>query len=379
MMIDLKQLHLVLFFTEGVSLEIWDRGGLFDREVALYKALLPHLKAITFVTYGKAHDLDFAQRIAGIRIVCNRWNLGPQWYRRTFPLALRSCRKGPAIFKSNQVRGGGIPVYLAKRFGKPSIARCGYLPSDSLKTRQGEAAEAIRQAMLWENELFSQANRCVVTTQAMKHCLLQDYGVASGNVRVIPNYVDTTLFAPDANREKNKRRIIFVGRLEEVKNIFSLIDALVAQDVGLWVVGDGSQRQALENAAREKGVSTQFFGARPHHELPELLNSATAYILPSTWEGHPKTLLEAMSCGLPCIGSDIPSIRSVIHHGENGLLCGLDATSIRHTIVQLLAQPALQERLGQNARTYALQHLSLERIVAMELEVYRELLHHARG
>ncbi|MBF0605006.1 MAG: glycosyltransferase family 4 protein [Nitrospirae bacterium] len=379
MMTDLKQLHLVLFFTEGVSLEIWDRGGLFDREVALYKALLPHLKAITFVTYGRAYDLDFAQRIAGIRIVCNRWNLGPQWYRRTFPLALRSCRKGPAIFKSNQVRGGGIPVYLARRFGKPSIARCGYLPSHGLRICEGEHAERTRQAMAWEHALFSQADRCVVTTQAMKECLRHEYGIEPERVRIIPNYVDTTLFAPDTTREKNKRRIIFIGRLEKEKNIFPLIDALVAQDVELWIVGDGSQRQALENVAREKGVSTRFFGTRPHHELPELLNRSAAFILPSIYEGHPKTLLEALSCGLPCIGSDIPSIRSVIRHGENGLLCGLDAASIRHTVVPLLEQPALQERLGQNARAYARQHLSLERIVEMELEVYRELLHRTCG
>lgn len=374
MMIDLKQLHLVLFFTEGVSLEIWDRSGIFDREVALYKALLPHLKAITFVTYGKARDLDFATRIEGIRIVCNRWNLGRQWYRWTFPFALRACRRGPAIFKSNQVRGGGIPVYLARRFAKPCIARCGYLPSYGVREDEGIHSELAQKEMALENDLFSKADRCVVTTPLMREFLEKEYKIANKKIRVIPNYVDTNLFSPDATQRKTKQRIIFVGRLEEVKNILALVEALTGLDVELWFVGDGSQRQALENVAHDNGVSARFFGILPHNELPGLLNSATAYILPSKWEGHPKTLLEAMSCGLPCIGSDIPSIRGVICHGDNGLLCGLDSSSIRQAVVQLLEQPALQEQLGRNARAYALQHFALERIVEMELEVYRELL-----
>jgi len=373
-MIDLRQLHLVLFFTEGVSLVTWERGGLFNREVALYQALRPHLGKITFVTYGDGRDLEFSSRLEGIRIVCNRWGLGRQWYRRTLPLSLRSCRQGPAIFKSNQIRGGEIPLYLARRFGKPFIARCGYLVSDSIQWREGEQAPATQKAMADEKRLFNHAHRCVVTAPHMKAVLENNYSVQGEKIRVIPNYVDTTLFAPDPARQRNQRRLIFIGRLEQAKNIFSLVDALQGLNVELWIVGDGAERQALETATRDQGVQTRFFGIRPHHELPRLLNEATAYVLPSFWEGHPKTLLEALSCGLPCIGSDIPSIRGVIRHRDNGLLCGLDPPSIRQAIIELFQQPSLQEQLGRSARAYALQHLSLDRIVESELDVYRELL-----
>ncbi|MBF0347091.1 MAG: glycosyltransferase family 4 protein [Magnetococcales bacterium] len=373
-MTDLHQLHLVLCFTDGVSLTTWEQGGLFNREVALYLALRPHLGQITFVTYGDGRDLAFAHRLEGIRILCNRWQLNRTWYLRTLTPLLYTSWKRPTIFKSNQVRGGELPLHLAKRFGRPCIARCGYLVSDSIEWREGMEAASTRKAMAMEEKLFSQADCGVVTTPHMKSILEKNYGIEQGRIRVIPNYVDTQLFSPKPTFSPHPRRILFIGRLERTKNPFALVEALQGLDVELWIVGDGSERQALETATRDMGIQTRFFGIRPHNELPELINSATAYILPSFWEGHPKTLLEALACGVPCIGSDIPSIRGVIDHGNTGLLSGLDAPSIRQAVVTILDQPELRERLGRNARTYATQHLSLESVVTRELDLYRTLL-----
>ncbi|MBF0107881.1 MAG: glycosyltransferase family 4 protein [Magnetococcales bacterium] len=371
---DLRHLHLVLLFTEGVSLATWERGGLFDREVALYRSLRPHLGRVTFVTYGDRHDLNLAHRIEGIGIVCNRWRLAKKWYLRTLPLALRSCRRGPTIFKTNQIRGGEVALKLARRMGQPCIVRCGYLLSDHLKWREGPDAEATQKATALERTLFSQADHGIVSAGFMKRMVVTDHAIDPGRISVMHNYVDTRLFFPNPACTPHPRRIIFIGRLERVKNTLALIEALEGLDLELWIVGDGTERKTLENASQTRKVATRFFGIRPHHELPELLNSATAFILPSFWEGHPKTLLEALSCGLPCIGSDIPSIADVITHGENGLLCGLAPPSIRQAVTTLLEDPEMRTRLGENARAYALQHLSLESIVARELDLYRTLL-----
>ena len=70
-MSKLKNIHLVLFFTQGVSLKIWEETGMFDREVAFYKALRPHLRNISFVTYGDADELSYTKRLDGIRISCS--------------------------------------------------------------------------------------------------------------------------------------------------------------------------------------------------------------------------------------------------------------------------------------------------------------------
>jgi len=68
-------MDLVLYFTTDVSLQTWDGLGLLDREVSLYRALLPKVGGVRFVTYGGRRDLRYAGRLDGIGVVCNKWNL----------------------------------------------------------------------------------------------------------------------------------------------------------------------------------------------------------------------------------------------------------------------------------------------------------------
>jgi glycosyltransferase involved in cell wall biosynthesis len=372
-MVDLKQVHLVLFFTQGMSLHGWDKSRLFEREVALYHALLPHLGGITFITYGDEKDLQFSHLLNGIKVICNQRKLSPAWYRRLLAYWPAKWQKGQVVFKSNQVRGSDMALYLAGHHGKPFISRCGYLLADSMKWRRGPDAQETKDAMVLEEMVFGGADRVVVTTPTMKTIITSDYGCEQDKIRVIPNYVDTDLFSP-SNKQKPPRRLIFIGRLERQKNINSLITALSGLGVELWIVGQGTWEKRLQTQAKEQGVSVKFHGVQPHTELPKLLNQATAFILPSHWEGHPKTLLEALSCGLPAIGSDIPSIRGVIKHGENGLLCGLSPESIKKSVTELLDSPALQKKLGNNARQYALADLTIEKTVTRELDLLRELV-----
>ena len=82
----LKHLKLVVFFTRGISLQIWDQVGMLEREVALYRQLLPHLKGITFLTYGDRSELQYASCLNGIEILCNHWGLPQQLYTRLLPI-----------------------------------------------------------------------------------------------------------------------------------------------------------------------------------------------------------------------------------------------------------------------------------------------------
>jgi glycosyltransferase involved in cell wall biosynthesis len=371
-MVDLKQVRLVLFFTQGVSLSSWESGKLFERELALYHALLPHLGGITFVTYGDKKDLQFAERLNGIEVVCNHRKLSPTWYRRVLTYWPARWKRGQVVFKSNQVWGSDLALAVAKHQGKPFISRCGYLLADSMKWRRGPDSDETAKAMILERKVFGGADRVVVTTPAMQAIIIKDYNFSPDKIRVTPNYVDTELFSPSTG-PKPSRHLIFIGRLERQKNIVALIEALAGLDVELSIVGQGSLEEKLRTTAKEQGVAVHFHGIQPHGQLPKLLNSATAFILPSHWEGHPKTLLEALSCGLPAIGGDILSIQGVIRHGENGLLCGLSPAAIRKTVRQLLDDQDLQKRLGEQARRYALDNLTIEKTVEKELNLIREL------
>ena len=88
----------------------------------------------------------------------------------------------------------------------------------------------------------------------------------------------------------------------------------------------------------------------------------------------PKTLLEAMACGLPVLGTDVDGIREVIRHGENGILCDADPKSIREAIISVMEDKELKEKVGEKARKTVEQRFSLDKLTNKELELYVQLL-----
>src|SRR3546814_20635536 len=61
------------------------------------------------------------------------------------------------------------------------------------------------------------------------------------------------------------------------------------------MVGDGDLRATAEREAARRGVKARLHGNLPHQNLPEMINAGRIFVLPSSYEGHPKTLLEAMA------------------------------------------------------------------------------------
>lgn len=369
----MADLRLVLFFTRGVSLRTWEQVGMFEREVAVYQRLQEQGIQVSFVTYGDASDLRYAGRIPGICILCNRWHLPRRYYERWLPL-LHGWYLWPAdVYKTNQTNGADVALRAARRFDKPLVTRCGYVWSRFAARQQGADSEVARQARRQEAQVFTAADRVVVTAGHMKQYIAEQYGLANGKVAVIPNYVLTDLFRPDPEGTCQPGRLCFVGRLNAQKNLFALLEAVRGLGLELEIIGDGSQREALKAAAREKELDTRFLGNRPHAKLPQHFNTAEIFVLPSLYEGHPKTLLEAMACGRPVIGTDVPGIRELIKHRETGYLCGTSAEEIRTAIQEVLADAELRARMGRNAREFVVEHFALERVVEMELALLQEL------
>ena len=370
----LRDLHLVVGFTAGLSLGAWEKLGILQRETALYKTLLPYLAGITFITYGSGSDLRFSSQLEGIDIICNRFGLPERLYRETLPWRLGRYRSKKLVFKSNQMLGAEVVMDLANRLGRPFISRCGYLLGDFMLRRFDDKHVLTRQGVALEGRVFPAASHIVLTTAAMRQQVMVDYAIPGTKISVIPNYVDTLLFRPLVDIVAVPNRLIAIGRLSEQKNLQALFTACQGLDVELFIVGEGDLAPQLEAQAAELGLNVRFFGNLAHQELPALINSSAIYLMPSLYEGHPKTLLEAMACGCPVIAADAPGVREVIAHGETGYLCGTDVLGIKKAIVELLADRDLQKRVGAGARDYIMEKISLGRVVAQELGVLEGVL-----
>jgi len=311
--------------------------GLLEREVEIYRRLRPHLGGIAFLTYGDASELRYAPQLDGIKILCNRWGLPTRIYARLAPLLYWRQMREADIFKTNQTKGSEVALFAKRLFGARLVARCGYMWSYNAKQKAKTGSSTVADlATRRERAAFSQADRVVVTTEFMKQYALDRYRLSEDKVWVVPNYVLTDLFVPTSSHSHGDRRVIFIGRLSEEKNLQSLLDAMRGLDAELVMIGDGRLREPLGAKASAEGLAVTFLGNRPHRELPHHLNQATVFVLPSHYENHPKTLLEAMSCGLPVIGAKVVGIREVIEHRQTGFLCGASADEIRAAIREVL-------------------------------------------
>ncbi|MCK4822441.1 glycosyltransferase family 4 protein [bacterium] len=195
----------------------------------------------------------------------------------------------------------------------------------------------------------------------------------SGIHALIPNYVETDVFKP-LNIAKKKGSICFIGRLTKQKNLFVLLEALKGLSYTISIIGLGEQEEQLKKFANKNEVNANFLGNVPNHDLPEILNQHELFILPSLWEGMPKTLLEAMACGMPVIGTKIDGTREVIEHGKNGILCDTDSNSIRNIIVTLMEDEELKKKIGENARMTIVEDYSLDNLAKKELGLMEELV-----
>ena len=111
----------------------------------------------------------------------------------------------------------------------------------------------------------------------------------------------------------------------------------------------------------------------PNDQIPVELNKSQIFIIPSIFEGNPKVLLEAMACGLAIIGTEVMGIKEIINHEENGYLCKTNSGSIRKAIIELIKNPKLVKKTGENARKYILKNCSLEKIIRKEIRIYKSL------
>ena len=112
-------MRLVVFFSRGMSLAGWQRAGILDRELALYRALQPHLEHLAFLTYGGAEESDLAARIPGVQILAADHPRDPQARRSLLELAR------PVSVGSNVWIGAAAVVLPGVSVGDDSIIGAG--------------------------------------------------------------------------------------------------------------------------------------------------------------------------------------------------------------------------------------------------------------
>ena len=139
-------------------------------------------------------------------------------------------------------------------------------------------------------------------------------------------------------------------------------------------IGRGLLKDMVIDYKQKYNLNLELIDMVPNEKIPKYMNSAKIYILPSLAEGNPKSLLEAMACQMPVIGSNVYGISNLITHNSNGILCDTTIEGISTSIKKLSNNRVLQNRLAKNARKYILKHCSLDIIAKKEFKIYNNIL-----
>ena len=372
---------ITLFFTYGVSIKTWAETGLLQREIRIYQELMQRFGIqVQFLTYGDAVDHNWESDLNGIKLlpVYERLRRPTNKFLSLLqtiiiPWTFREELKQTDLLKTNQIWGGWVAVISKWGFNKPLLVRCGYEFYD-FACKMGRSRTFQFLAYWICRLIYSQADHIQVASLSDRKILEKQFNIPSNKINDRPNWIDSDVFRP-LELSTNKK-ILFVGRMTGQKNINLILYALEGTSNSLDIVGDGDMRDDLEKLAKKLKVHVKFLGRIPNNRLPYMYNRCSVYVLCSKFEGNPKALLEAMSCGCAVIGTKVPGIRDVIRHEHTGLLVAESQKGLQEAINRLLDDDRLRNRLGERARQYILGNNSLNDAIEKECTLYQKLLNH---
>jgi glycosyltransferase involved in cell wall biosynthesis len=214
---------------------------------------------------------------------------------------------------------------------------------------------------------------------------LEQLGAAPERIFDIPNGVDQLVYHPARPDERDCLRMelglpegplgLYVGRLEHIKGVDRLVRALTAVDeLALVVVGDGTERPALERLAADLGIAGRVSFVGFTNRVPEYLRAADAFFLASRGEGMSNALLEAMASGLACVATDASGVRQLFGDDRGLVLDGDDPASWSAAFARLAADEQLRAQLGARAAALVRERYSLDATADSLLSAYEQML-----
>ena len=195
-------------------------------------------------------------------------------------------------------------------------------------------------------------------------------------VRVIPNGVDTDFFAPAESRpEMSVLRILFVGRFQKQKNLPLLLQQAAQLPAGtaeLHLVGDGPDREQLQQLAAELGIASTitWHGWLPRPDLRAVYQSSDCLVNLSLYEGLPNVVMEAMASGLPVVASNVPGNDALVREDETGFLFELNSPGALADALSRLRDRDTRLRMGNAARARALEFSSWDDVALRYVELF---------
>jgi len=207
---------------------------------------------------------------------------------------------------------------------------------------------------------------CTAINGAIRDAIVEVADIRPKNIIVIENGVDTEHFCPGSETiNDDSVRICWVGRLHPDKDIltglsaFSRAASISPVPLRLFVAGDGEQMQDAVGYVADADLVAQVDFLGTVVDIAAVYQSCQIFLMSSRTEGTPLALLEALSCGLPIVSTDVGGIRGSVNSETARLVESGDPVGLAAALVDLSTDPGLRQTMGRAARELVLQRFAL--------------------
>lgn len=246
----------------------------------------------------------------------------------------------------------------------------------------------------WRNVYVQKAlwhlhNQIIAVSKEHKQRLMATIGFPEQKIQVIYNGIDTNHFTKLSSQKRKEKRYILgldendlivgtVGRLEPVKDQANLLHAFqkvnrTLPNTKLLLVGEGRLRNELTALAQSLALSDSvlFLGIRD--DVDELLGIMDLFVLPSKSEGTSCTLLEAMSCKLPVVVTEVGGNPEVIKENHTGVLVPKEnSKALAHSIINLLCKQEKCTQMGKAGQKRIESQFSIKKMLENHFLLYEK-------
>lgn len=234
------------------------------------------------------------------------------------------------------------------------------------------------------------SHRVIAVSDGVAEYLVTAHGVPRDKVSVVRNGFDFTRLSADVDDRATVRArlgwgdsdvaIATLAILKARKGLSYLVEAAPGiigthPEARLVIAGDGPDRGLLETEIRERGVGNRVALLGYRSDPLALLNACDIFVLPSLFEGLPRSLLEAMALGKPVVVTDIGGSREVVTHGRSGFIVPpRDAARLESALSALVASEELRLAFGRAGRLTIEQQFDARATAAAHERIYDKYL-----
>jgi len=235
----------------------------------------------------------------------------------------------------------------------------------------------------------------IAVSQANKRLLIRDYKIDPIRIKLIRNCIEVSKYQFSEEGRKRVRAefkvsddqflIGTVARFSVQKGHEYTIDAIPGiiksyPQARFLFVGDGPQRDNCLKRVVALGLSAYVIFAGERQDIADILSALDLFLLTSIYEGLPLSVLEAMSVGIPVVATQVSGTPEAVLHEQTGLLIqSADSGAVVESVVRLLGEPELRERMSRQSRLVIRHHFNRKSLIKQVEEFYDQLIVSTRG